>query len=96
MAIKMALSPKQKKITVTLSETLVQRLDKRIPARQRSHFIALAIENQLAIEEQLVALAETAGAWADKDYPEMQSDTDIDAWLTNLRASWQAPDPFDE
>lgn len=96
MAIKMVLPPKQKKITVTLSETLIQRLDRQIPARQRSHFIALAVENQLAIEEQLAALAETAGTWTNEKYPELQSDADIDAWLTQLRASWQAPNPFDE
>lgn len=96
MAIKTALSPKQKKITVTLSEALIQRLDKQIPTRQRSHFITLAIENQLAIEEQLAALTETAGTWTDEKYPELQSDADIETWLTNLRASWPSPNQFNE
>lgn len=77
-----------RKITVTLPATLLARLDDRVPARQRSRFIFEAIEERLALEEQLAVLDETAGAWTDENHPEMKTDEDIERWLTNLRASW--------
>ena len=61
---------------------------KHVPARQRSRFILEAIEERLALEEQITALAETAGAWSDQNHPEMRTDEDIDHWLDNLRQSW--------
>ncbi|HID53629.1 MAG TPA: CopG family transcriptional regulator [Anaerolineae bacterium] len=82
----------QRKVTVTLPEKLLARLDARIPSRQRSQFIAEAVENQLAIEEQLNALEESAGAWRDENHPDMLTDEDIDAWLRNLRSSWAGAD----
>jgi hypothetical protein len=80
-----------RKITVTLPEDLLARLDTRVPARQRSRFIAEAIESQLTIAEQLVALDETAGAWSDEKHPEMLTDEGIDSWLSDLRQSWGRP-----
>ncbi len=77
-----------RKITVTLPTALLTRLDEQIPARQRSRFIFEAIEERLALAEQVAALDETAGAWTDENHPEMKTDEDIDRWLTNLRASW--------
>ena len=56
--------------------------------RSRSRFIFQAIEERLAIEEQLTVLDETAGAWTDENHPDMKTDEDIDRWLTTLRASW--------
>lgn len=77
-----------RRITVTLPATLLTRLDEHVPARSRSRFIFQAIEERLAIEEQLTALDETAGAWTDENHPDMKTDEDIDRWLTTLRASW--------
>ena len=76
------------KITVTLPRDLIERLDNRVPSRQRSRFIANAIESQLAIEEQIAVVEETAGAWKEEKHPEMKTEEDIDAWLQNLRQSW--------
>jgi len=76
------------KITVTLPRDLIERLDDRVPSRQRSRFIANAIESQLAIEEQMAAVEETAGAWTEEKHPELKTEEDIDAWLQNLRQSW--------
>ena len=80
------------KITVTLPRELIERLDDRVPSRQRSRFIANAIESQLAIEEQLAALEETAGIWTEEKYPNLKSDEDIDSWLQILRQSWPLTD----
>ncbi|MBE2197638.1 MAG: DEAD/DEAH box helicase family protein [Anaerolinea sp.] len=44
---------------------------------------------QLALTEQQATLEETAGAWSDARHPEMMSDADIDAWLTDLRQYWR-------
>lgn len=79
-----------KKITVALPTSLLIRLSDRVPSRQRSSFIAQAVEERLDIVEQLTALEETAGAWPDERYPEMSSDEDIDRWLSDLRQSWNA------
>jgi len=80
------------KITVTLPKTLLVRLDEYVPSRKRSRFIAEAIESRLALEEQLTALDETAGAWSDGNHPEMETEEDIDRWIDDIRASWSASD----
>jgi Arc/MetJ-type ribon-helix-helix transcriptional regulator len=76
------------KITVTLPKVLLARLREHVPARQRSRFILEALEERLALEEQVAALEETAGAWSDQNHPEMRTDEDIDRWLADLRSSW--------
>ena len=90
MAIESAYTDTQK-ITVSLPKALLARLDERIPARGRSHFIIEAIEARLALAEQLAALDETAGAWTDENHPEMRTGEDIDRWLEELRNSWGQP-----
>ncbi len=88
MSIQQSTNSPQKKITVTIPQELLLRLDKFVPQRQRSQFIALAIQTQLAIAEQANAIEESAGIWRDEDYPEMKTDEDIDAWLKELRQGW--------
>ena len=82
--------PETTKITVALPTSLLARLSDRVPSRQRSRFIALAVEERLDIEEQLAALEETAGAWPDEKYPELSSEEDMDRWLSDLRGSWDS------
>ena len=55
------------KITVSLPKALIQRLRKQVPTRQRDEFVAKALEESLALAEQVAALDETAGAWKDAD-----------------------------
>lgn len=76
------------KITVTLPRTLLRRLEEHVAPRRRGRFIAEAIEERLALEEQLAALDETAGAWSDENHPDMLTEEQIDDWLDNLRRSW--------
>lgn len=82
--------PETTKITVALPTSLLARLSDRVPSRQRSRFIALAVEERLDIEEQFAALEETAGAWPDEKYPELRSEEDMDRWLSDLRRSWDS------
>jgi len=79
------------RITVTLPKPLLQRLRERVPPRQRSAFIAEAVEEKLALEEQAVAIEEAAGCWRDEDHPEMRTEEEIDRWLATLRRSWSEP-----
>ena len=76
-----------RKVTVTLPASLLARLDDRVPTRGRSTFVARAIEAQLAIEEQAAALAASAGAWRDEDYPHMATEDGADRWLSELRGT---------
>jgi len=75
-------------VTVTLPEDLLDRLDMAVPCRERSAFIARAIEEQLAIEGQIAAIEESAGCWSDEAHPEMKAEEDIDRWLAELRRPW--------
>ncbi|MCP4425601.1 MAG: hypothetical protein GY803_13990 [Chloroflexi bacterium] len=78
-----------RKITVTLPVPLLERLNSITPSRQRSSFIAKAIQEQIALLEQMQAIDEAAGAWRDEDYPELSDDNAIDAWLQELRQGWR-------
>ena len=80
------------KITLTLPKALLARLDAAVPSRKRSRFIVDAIEERLAIAEQLAVLEETAGAWSDELHPDMRTDADIERWLSHLRAAWISPE----
>ena len=78
----------QQKVTVTLSEELLERLNKTVPSRKRSLFISEAIEEQLDLIEQASALEETAGAWSLDNHPTMEDDAGIDKWLKESRQGW--------
>jgi len=83
------------KVTITLPKAVVTRLNELVPTRQRSRFIAEALEERLALEGQQLALDETAGAWSDENHPEMLDDAAIDGWLNTLRSSWSRPGDVD-
>ncbi len=87
MATKTSNSETQK-MTVTFPKPLLERLRERVPPRQRSAFIVEAVEEKLALQEQLAVIEETAGCWSDEDHPELRTEEDIDRWLTELRWSW--------
>ena len=79
------------KITVALPKALLTQLDAVVPTRERSQFIARAIQEQLAIIVQAEAVDESAGAWTDEAYPHLLDDEAINDWLTQLRSGWQRP-----
>ena len=75
----------RRKVTVSLPSALLALLDEKVSARKRSEFITHAIEEQLAILEQVEALEATAGAWKDEDHPDLATGEDIDRWIATLR-----------
>ena len=82
------MASEQRKVTVTLPEGLLERLNRTVPNRQRSLFISKAIEEHLDLMEQVTVLEETAGAWSLENHPAMQDDEGIDAWLEESRQGW--------
>lgn len=78
----------QRKVTVTLPQGLIDRLNQVVPSRKRSLFITEAIEAQLDLIEQITALEETAGAWSLENHSDMKDETGIDKWLQTSRQSW--------
>ena len=57
---------------VVLSEQLLKDIDALVGNRQRSSFITQAAEKELMRRRQLKALQAAAGAWKDKDHPELE------------------------
>jgi predicted transcriptional regulator len=77
-----------RKVTVTLPEELLNRLDGAVPRRERSAFIARAIEEQLTLEGQIAAIEEAAGCWSDEAHPDIKTEEDMERWLADLRRPW--------
>ncbi len=68
---------------VILSDRLVKDIDTLVGRRQRSHFLTEAAEEKLMRLRQLKALDAAAGAWKDKDHPELKEGAA--KWVARLR-----------
>ena len=68
---------------VVLSEQLVKEIDCLVGGRQRSSFLTQAAERELMRMRQLKALEDVAGAWKDKDHPELKQGAA--KWVRKLR-----------
>ena len=73
---------------VVLSEQLVKDIDTVVGRRQRSSFLTEAAEKELMRRRQIAALKAAAGAWKDKDHPELKGGSA--AWLRKLRKETEA------
>jgi len=72
-----------KRTHVVLSERLVKDIDTLVGSRQRSSFLTQAAEHELMRLRQLKALDAAAGAWKDKDHPELKQGSA--KWVKKLR-----------
>ena len=68
---------------VVLSDQLVKEIDAIVGSRQRSSFITQAAEKELMRRRQIEALKAAAGAWKDKDHPELKQGAA--KWVHKLR-----------
>ena len=68
---------------ITLPEEVRADLDRLVEKRNRSRFITDAIRKALLIARQKEALQQAAGAWKDKDHPELK-DGSV-AWVKKIR-----------
>jgi hypothetical protein len=62
---------------------LVKEIDRLAARRQRSGFITQAAQRELLRLRQHDALLSTAGAWKDKDHPELKAGSA--QWVRNMR-----------
>lgn len=74
------------KTQIVLPDSLASELKRLIPNRKRSQFIAEAVEKQLGAIRFQKALREAAGAWTDKNHPELRTQADINRYLGRFRA----------
>ncbi|HXB71991.1 MAG TPA: hypothetical protein VNY05_27390 [Candidatus Acidoferrales bacterium] len=72
-----------KRTHVVLSDQLVKEIDTLVGSRQRSSFISEAAEKELMRRRQIAAIKAAAGAWKDKDHPELKEGSA--KWVRKLR-----------
>ena len=72
-----------KRTHVVLSDQLVKDIDRLVGTRQRSSFLTEAAEKELMHRRQIEALKVAAGAWKDKDHPELKQGSA--KWVRKLR-----------
>ena len=72
-----------KRTHVVIPARLVKEIDAMVGNRQRSSFITQAAERELLRMRQHEVLVSTAGAWKDKDHPELKAGSVN--WVKKLR-----------
>jgi Arc/MetJ-type ribon-helix-helix transcriptional regulator len=72
-----------KRTHVVLSEQLVKDIDRLVGSGQRSSFLTEAAQKELMRLRQIEALKAAAGAWKDRNHPEMNQGSD--KWVRKLR-----------
>ena len=72
-----------KRTHVVLAEKLVKDIDRLVGTRQRSSFLTEAAEEKLMRYRQIEALKAAAGAWKDKDHPELKQGSA--KWVRKVR-----------
>ena len=60
------------RIHVVIPEDLAAQIDELVGKRRRSQFLAYAALKELKRRRLLMALERAAGAWKDKDHPELK------------------------
>jgi metal-responsive CopG/Arc/MetJ family transcriptional regulator len=72
-----------KRTHVVIPAQLVQQIDTVVGKRGRSKFLTEAAEKELLRRRQMNAIDAAAGAWNDKDHPELKEGTA--KWVRKLR-----------
>lgn len=73
------------KTLIVLPDKLGEEMKQVIPPRQRSAFVAQAVEKQLRALRYGKILKKTAGSWTDKNHPDMKTQAGINRHLGRLR-----------
>jgi Arc/MetJ-type ribon-helix-helix transcriptional regulator len=71
---------------IVISEQLVAQIDTLVGKRGRSNFLTRAAEKELMRLRQIKALQAAAGAWKDKDHPELKQGAA--KWVKKLRREY--------
>lgn len=75
-----------KRTHITIAEDLVAQIDALVGKRGRSNFLTQAAEKELLRLRQIKALQSAAGAWKDKDHPELKQGAA--KWVKTLRQDY--------
>lgn len=75
-----------KRTHIVIPQQLVAEIDTLVGKRQRSAFLTQAAEKELMRLRQIKALEGAAGAWKDKDHPELQQGAA--EWVKKLRREY--------
>ena len=75
-----------KRTHIVISEQLVAQIDTLVGKRSRSAFLTQAAEKELMRLRQIEALKSAAGAWKDKDHPELKQGAA--KWVKKLRQDY--------
>ena len=73
------------KTLVVLPDRLAAELKHTIPSRQRSHFIADAVEKKLKALKSQKFLARIAGSWTETDHPDLLTQEGINRHIGRIR-----------
>ena len=73
------------KTLIVLPDDLGAELKHSVPTRQRSRFIAEAVEKQLRSMKFRKVLKQTAGVWTDKNHPDMTTQAGINHHIGRIR-----------
>jgi Arc/MetJ-type ribon-helix-helix transcriptional regulator len=68
---------------IVIPEPLVSEIDRLVGKRGRSEFLTQAAEKELRRLQQIRALESVAGAWKDRDHPELK--VGAARWVKKLR-----------
>jgi hypothetical protein len=70
------------RLNVVFDDALAQELRQLVPRRQRSHFIACAVEERLRLLKQVEALRAAVGCWSSQGRKEPEEE------IRELRRGW--------
>lgn len=73
----------KKRTHVVVPEELIREVDRLSGKRKRSQFIVQAIKKEVQRLNYVSAVRETAGAWDEKDHPELKNGSE--GWVRKLR-----------
>lgn len=73
----------KKRTHVVVPEELIREVDRLSGKRKRSQFIVQAIKKEIQRLNYVSAVRETAGAWDEKDHPELKNGSE--GWVRKLR-----------
>ena len=73
------------KTQIVLPDPLAEALKRIVPVRQRSRFIAEAIEGKLRAMKFHEALHLAAGGWTNQHHADLKSQADINRYLARFR-----------
>ncbi|MCL0098338.1 hypothetical protein M1O16_00510 [Dehalococcoidia bacterium] len=79
----------KERINVIFPKDVLNELRRLVPSKERSRVIVEATAARLALLRQQEAVKQAAGTWSDEDYPQLNSESDLERWVAEIRGSWQ-------